>query len=177
MLSIQVSYRHLINALAWVILVSFVFLFLTGFAHYVYRAKVFTDDGSLYLSSLFNLSNENTVATWFSAMLLFVTGLFACLCYKAASPSRHSIFQHGWLVMAFVFFLMSLDEMGSIHENAGKLTFLDVFGDRGWQSVAAIPLGIIFIYMILFAWFSLRKSPATFCFLVLGSVLFLSIPV
>jgi hypothetical protein len=130
-----------------------------------------------YILSLFNLSSENTAASWFSSMLLFQVGLFALLCYWLdRSFSDASVFKYGWFFMSLFFLLLSLDEMGSIHENAGELASLDVMGDGGWQSVVMIPLAAVLLYMGMFAFKHLRHYRLCLLLMATGMLLILTIP-
>jgi hypothetical protein len=148
-------------------------ILLTGVVHNVFYQSPDMDEGSAYLLSLFALSHENTVASWYSSMLLFSTGLIALLCHWSqraeAKPNLNSFFSYGWIFIAFLFFAMSFDEMGSLHENIGKLE-LPAY-------IVLVPGVIVALYMMGFAWFFLRKNITPVVLLALGCALFSSIPV
>lgn len=79
--------------------------------------------GSINLNRYFNLNNELTLASWFSAAQLLTTGLLMII--VAAFSDRH-----GWpsprfcWVVGLGFIFLSLDETASIHESITELTRL-----------------------------------------------------
>jgi hypothetical protein len=128
--------------------------------------------------SQFNLAAENTVATWFSSMVLFVTAVFALLCYGiGAGEVAKRRFSYGWILMALFFLVLSLDEIGSIHENAGQISSLDLFGNQTWESVLILPLILVTAYMMAFAWTQLKDRLPIFLLMAAGALLLVSIPV
>lgn len=64
----------------------------------------------------FDLSIEMNFAVWWSAVLLFMVGLHA-LQNSISSQSRISC---AWRGISVIFFIFSLDEIGSIHERIGS---------------------------------------------------------
>src|SRR5207253_91176 len=95
--------------------------------------------------------------SWYSSMLLLSVAVLAMLCYwtdsqSPSSVSRHKFLAKGWLVIAAFFAFLSFDELGSLHENAGKVRSLDVMKDQSWESVLLVPGLLIVIYMGFFAW-------------------------
>lgn len=129
--------------------------------------------------SQLNLASENVAVTWYSSMLLFTAGVFALLCYLSSvqtSVSTRKWFLPGWVFIAMMFFLLSLDELGSIHENAGRLSGLDILGDNSWESVLAIPGIVVVTYLFAFGWIHLRKYPLTFGLMAVGTSLFATVP-
>lgn len=66
---------------------------------------------------LFNLNEEGTLGTWFSAAFLAVAGL-ACLTLTHADVRAH---RTGWRVAAAIFGLASLDEVAQLHDRVGKV--------------------------------------------------------
>lgn len=128
--------------------------------------------------SQFNLTSENTLATWYSSMVLLSTGSVALLCYLAGrSSGEQRAWNKGWLFLAFFFAFLSLDELGSLHENAGRLTSLDIFGTATWESVLLIPLGIVLMFLVIFAFKEVKWHSLAFWLMGAGAVLLLSIPV
>lgn len=63
----------------------------------------------------FNLAGEMTIAAWWSTALLLVAGLLACLLAALGEKLRYS-----WCTLALLFALLSLDELGSLHERAAQ---------------------------------------------------------
>jgi hypothetical protein len=161
----------------------FIILFLAGtaFIHFIYGESgtdfLSQNVTASYLLSQFNLSSENTLASWYSSMLLFQTFIMSALCYWSdRHGERRSLFRFGWLFIALFFLVLSLDEIGSLHENAGKISSMDVIGDGGWQSVVTVPLLLVLIYMGIFAWKHLKPFPQSFVLFFVGGILLLSLP-
>jgi hypothetical protein len=171
MVTISQNLKHLQRFFYANLFLCAVFLSLTGVVHKIFYETTITDQGLAYLLGLFALSHENSVATWYSSILLFCTGMAALLCYWStkAKPHRTSFFSHGWIFIACLFFLMSFDEMGSLHENLGKLELSEY--------VVVIPGIVVIVYMAIFAWLFLRKHVMTVVLLALGCILFASIPI
>ena len=119
-----------------------------------------------------NLARENVVAVWFSSMLpLLASGAcFLCLLARGQADDRDRM-HSGWLVLAFAFALMSLDEMGSIHERIAAQRGLLAWALALWPLFLGIPA-----FMLAFAWFQLRRSPAAFRLLLLGVLCLCSVP-
>jgi hypothetical protein len=168
---ISLNLKHLLRFFYANLFLCVVMLSLTGVVHKIFYESTITDQGLAYLLGLFALSHENSVATWYSSMLLFCTGMAALFCYWStkAKPQRASIFSHGWIVIACLFFLMSFDEMGSLHENLGKLELPEY--------VVMVPGIPVIVYMLIFAWLFLRRNVMTVILLALGCMLFASIPI
>jgi hypothetical protein len=161
----------------------FIILFLAGtaFIHFIYGESktdfLSRNVTASYFLSQFNLSSENTLASWYSSMLLFQTFIMAAVCFSADKQGeRRSLFRFGWLFIALFFLVLSLDEIGSLHENAGRISSMDVIGDGGWQSVIAVPLLLVLIYMGIFAWKHLKPFPQSFLLFFIGALLLLSLP-
>jgi hypothetical protein len=133
-----------------------------------------------YLGIQFSLANENVVASWYSALLLLAVCLAALICFlidqQRFIQTRSKILNYGWLLLSICFYLLSLDEISSIHERIGVLTTINPVGDW-WVDILGIPILIIGFFMFLFGWVRLRKSGWTFVFFALGIFLFLSVPI
>lgn len=164
---------------------SIIILVLTAIVHWIYADRgsagaFLNKDSVAYFISLFNLSSENTVASWYASMLLLYCGVLGFVAFAldtgkkvAAGPA---VFRYGWLIIAAIFVGLSLDELGSIHENAGNWSAFDIAGDRSWQSVLAIPLFMVLVFMVAFAWQRLRHSTTTVLLFFAGAMLLLSVP-
>ena len=171
------------SIIIFIIIGIFISLAGTAWVHYLFASPDRSSDilknaTLVYSISQFNLASENTLVTWFSSMLLFTAGIFALLSYwsrrEVAGDQR---FLKGWLIIAAMFALLSLDELGSIHENLGHLSTLDIMGNNSWESVLAIPVFLVVAYLVVFGWIHLRHKPATYSFMILGTLLFATIPV
>lgn len=81
-----------------------------------------TTDGVV---SAFDLDSEGSIASWFSIIVLFLCGLVTLLVRTlrmAAGAGRHESI--GWLAVACLWFLMSLDEGASLHEGFKEMMVL-----------------------------------------------------
>lgn len=64
------------------------------------------------------LGFEQTISTWWSAVLLASSGMMAYWCYRT-SHQRNIRPAFGWLLIAAVLFALSCDEVASLHETLG----------------------------------------------------------
>jgi len=144
------------------------------------QGGIFRNDMVALSANQLSLADENNLATWYSSMLLLSVALVAVLCYAVdnrQSEKKGRLISKGWLVMAAFFAFLSFDELGSLHENAGKLKALDVMKNQSWESVLIVPGIIIIVYMAIFAWVSLRHHRSTVLLMALGVILFVTVPV
>ena len=123
-----------------------------------------------------HLATENVVAAWYSSMLLLAIATLSVLAWAADRRADAGRLGHGWLLFAAVFALLSLDEIGSLHERVGMLPILSRRA-MGWVYVLALPIAFVGAFMVAFAWFHLRRVPAAFAFVLAGVVMFLMNPV
>ncbi|RKZ41889.1 MAG: hypothetical protein DRQ49_03615 [Gammaproteobacteria bacterium] len=112
---------------------------------------------------LLDLREENTLATWFSSMIFFATGLAFLLLGWGSSPDF--IISH---LTRFIFkltaigaILLSADEVASIHETVGKSFFR--FVSNLWAN--APPDNNGYFWVVLFAPFMLGGLLMTVYFL------------
>lgn len=182
---IQLSTRRVKTA---VIIMAVLNIFWLGgswlFTHY-YRS-IGSDWGAgtsvKYLLIHLNLATENVTAVWYSAMLLLLVGLMSGLCFaydkKRSTTFRDEVLSYGWLLFGAVFVLLSLDEMGSLHERLGMLAILNPFGDYapGWIDLLIVPIGLVALFMLLFGWVHIRRSRRALAFMIVGVTFFLTIP-
>lgn len=112
-----------------------------------------------------DLNVELNLATWWSSATLLVIALLA---YEMFSTVRDKT-RFAWLVLAGVFAILSLDEIGGFHER---------IGEAGWGPflpfVAVAGVLIVYALVTLFRERSMRRSTAL---IVLGFALLASIPV
>jgi len=136
-----------------------------------------------YFLVQFNLASENNIATWYSSMLIAMASFASLLCftldYFSAISSKEKLLSFGWLVFAFIFILLSLDELGSVHEMLGQLFYLNQAKDEkaGWIIVLTVPIILVAIFMIGFGLFKLLQNPKSFLFLIAGVIFYLINPV
>lgn len=136
------------------------------------------------VASQLNLGSENVAAVWYSSMLLFSVALAMTACFlvdREAGSGVHadaSLADYGWLMCAAVFVVLSLDELGSVHERIFFISAIPrVAGLHGWTSVLAVPIGIVAAGLLWFAAVRVRRQPMAAFLMVLGILLFVSIPV
>ncbi len=145
---------------------------------------VFRDGGALVQLTIgeLNLTGEDKIAPWYSSMLLLTIALAALGCWnldrRAVRTGRDRILTHAWAVVALLFAGLSLDEMGSLHERLPALLKVSLSESlNGWVEVFAIPIALVALFLLAFAWFRLRQSPAAAVLMALGALLFVSVPV
>lgn len=106
----------------------------------------------------------------------------AVCCYvvevRAPASRRDRQLAWGWWVVAAAFTLLSLDELGSLHERVGEVSRLNLFAGRliSWVGVLAFPIAAVALLLLLFAWTRMRRSPSAFFLFVLGVLLLLTVP-
>ena len=140
------------------------------------RGRAFIDYGLVQ----FHLATENVIAAWYSSMLLLSVAAAAAIAYALDRRRSHTgidrLVDAGWLVIAGCFALLSLDEIGSLHERVGMVT-RGASKATGWVYVLALPIGLIALFMAAFAWLRLRRARAAAVCFAAGIALFLSNPV
>lgn len=107
----------------------------------------------------FDLDREFTFATYFSAFLFLANSLVIGTIYQF--EQKYIKGYKGWLFVGFVFFCLSLDEVGRFHEsiipflkkNASSLSF--VYDSGKYWVVVMGP--IILITIIYLSWFLFKK--------------------
>ena len=124
----------------------------------------------------FHLYTENVIAVWYASMLLLSVATAAVIAYaldrRQSQTGVERVVATGWLVIAGCFALLSLDEIGSLHERLGTGTRGGLA--TGWVYVLAVPIGLIALFMAAFAWLRLRRARAAAAFVLAGIALFLS---
>lgn len=134
------------------------------------------------LLALFNLLEENVVASWYSSMLYFLIGIIAFFCYLVDEQKSYSrnekVLNAFWIFVSIIFFLLSFDEMGSFHEVIGETDFLKSIGngkDTGWF-IFHFVIGAIGISMCLFFSLKFKRYPFPLAMNLLAILLLLSNP-
>lgn len=130
-----------------------------------------------------NLAWENTGAAWYSSMLLLLVAIVSMLCFiKEAyqvSNKKPSFLSYGWLVFGLIFLTLSLDEIGSIHENVDQIAFFKAIGfGGGLQSnmLYAVIL-LVGLFMVSFFWARFKQNKTALLFVVLGTLCYISNPI
>lgn len=86
-----------------------------------------------------NLGDENTIAAWWSGMLLLVSSLHAYDGSRRTAPDQPEV-AGAWRIIAALLLFLSFDEVGSVHERTGQLTI-----DLGYSEW--IPLGVLAVLL------------------------------
>lgn len=108
----------------------------------------------------FNLAIENNFATWWSGILLLLITLHASdgfFLKRSSNPLQ----SRGWAAIALIFAILSMDEIGSIHERASKLISL---GGIWWS---LLPFAIVVLFLIFYSFYALYKSKVSYRRLIL----------
>jgi hypothetical protein len=130
-----------------------------------------------YAAVQFSLATENTLATWYSAMVMLGASAMAMLC--GALDARHRALRFrgfgvtGWMAASLLFAFLSFDEIGSFHERVDVVDSLRGLGgpSAAWDAVLMV-LGLAVVATGL-AWCVLQFRGAwwTLLFLALGVLL------
>ncbi|WP_432544581.1 hypothetical protein [Kineococcus sp. SYSU DK002] len=169
MLEVTISPRRLLLGLLAVVaaltLTSYAFLLLTvGLgvdAPVVVSARKF-----------FDVNAETNLPSWFSAVLLTVTGLVTCDAGRRAFAGRQPWRWH-WTVLGAGFCYLSLDELVGLHERfVGPMTAL--VGDGGVFKYAwvAAALPAVAVVAVLYARFLAALPRRTAGLVLLGGALY-----
>ncbi|MCL7971303.1 MAG: hypothetical protein M8866_04300, partial [marine benthic group bacterium] len=137
------------------------------------------------------LAAENNAAVWVASMLLFGVGLVALICagverLVAASGSGTGTDPRSivvaWSVVAAGFFLLSLDEMGSLHERLAdnvvvRLVLPEIGFVEGWAAVFTAPLVLLAVVVLWASWRHFQAVSGMLPLVSIGVLLFLTAPV
>lgn len=118
--------------------------------------------------SIFDLDTEESIGTWFSAVLLLMAGRFLWL--QRGALRRHGERDVlGWTVLAVGFHILSLDEVAGMHEYLNQMLKSNDTGIR-WTAIggpAAALVGLAYVPWLL------RLPARTRAFFIVGGVLYL----
>ncbi|WGU40493.1 MULTISPECIES: hypothetical protein [unclassified Phenylobacterium] len=135
-------------------------------------------EASRLLFELFDLNGENNVPTWFTALVWAMAAGLAMVASRREFSSD-SVMRWSWFLLGGVFLLLSLDEVGSLHERLLGLagdTIKRSFGlaDSFYYSWA--PMGMLAVILVagLFIPFMLRIPRGVAARLILAAGVFLS---
>lgn len=104
---------------------------------------------------MFQFDREANLPTWFSSILLLGNGLLLALIASGAQQLRRQ-----WFCLSFLFFLLSLDEVASLHEAAGRFASRVALGGEG-TSFAWVVLALPLLLVLYLAYRKfLAKLPA-----------------
>ena len=146
------------------------------------RGRAFVD----HVLVQFHLGAENVVAAWYSSMLLLLVAVSCVMAYALDRRHAHGWFRRtlamGWLALAAAFTVLSLDEVGSIHERVGMSGALATAVSQGagqpigWVYLLALPMALAAFFILSFAWVQLRRAPMAFALVAAGILLYVSNP-
>lgn len=121
---------------------------LTG-AHVVAMVIWFRDllpiEEWLYFS-FFDLDEEESIGTWYSALILFGAGRLALLQSRYARSGSQGWYSW-WLLMAIGFHLLSLDEVAGFHEFVNTMV-----EDTHWTTYGAAIALVVAVAYLPFLW-------------------------
>jgi len=100
LIAIGLTLAHIVSAVAW------------------YRDLLPVDDWLYY--SFFDLDEEESLGTWFSALILFVAGQLTLLQARFVRSNQRDWYGW-WLILPIGFHLLSLDEVAGFHESVNTV--------------------------------------------------------
>lgn len=122
-----------------------------------------------------DLRVENNLAAWWSGMLLLMVALHAFDGF-VAKRRREPRGARGWLLVAVIALIFSIDELASVHERVS--IFGTALGIGIWPALA--PFGLILLVMLGAALIDLRAGrleARRFRLLAIGFLVILTVPV
>jgi hypothetical protein len=129
-----------------------------------------------------NLAWENTLATWYSSMLLLIVALLAIICFvidRQNKMNRYNNFlSYGWVIISLIFAGLSLDEIGAIHESLGNIDFFRNLGIKEalLSNTFYILIALVGVFMTAFGFLRFKKNKWAMLFGILGVLLFITVP-
>ncbi len=135
-----------------------------------------------FLLAQSDLTRENVIASWYSAMLLLLAAVISFICFlcdgQFTTNWKSRLIKYGWLVFCAIFLLLSLDEMGSFHEMIGDTNLLKTigFGEGGGWNAFYFLVGLAGLFMITFFIIKFRRNKWSLLFALAGVLLYLSNP-
>jgi hypothetical protein len=124
-----------------------------------------------------SLATENTLATWYSAMLMLAVSAMAILCCcldaRYREPGYRRFLTTGWMAASLLFAFLSFDEIGSFHERVDVVDSVRRLGgfSAAWDIVlVAIGLAVL-VLGVAWCFLQFRGARWPLAFLVLGVLL------
>lgn len=101
----------------------------------------------------FDLGEESSLPTWYSSLLLLFCAVLLAI-ISAACRTANEPFTRHWLFLAFVFTVLSIDEIASVHEAVGGELYLAVdlpdYLFFAWVILAAPMVAILAVVYLRF---------------------------
>jgi hypothetical protein len=180
LINVQASSNQLRLALLVAISINFCFIIGTWLCNTINLASQTYFIGFLLRES--NLAWENTLATWYSSMLLLVVALLAIICFivdRQNNTNRNKNFlNYGWIIISLIFTGLSLDEIGSIHESLGNIGFFLSLGIKEalLSNTFYALIMLVGLFMAAFGFLKFKKNKWAIIFGIAGVVLFITLP-
>ena len=129
------------------------------------------------------LGIERNLASWYASLLLLLVAVAALVAWSVDATrasdqtDRRRWMAHGWWLIAAAFIALSLDEHASLHECLGS-SDIDPLetGLSGWVATFLLPIVGVAFFFLLFGLDRLRYDRWGSALLVIGIILFLSVP-
>ncbi len=147
--------RLVLRAVGQYLLIGALIVIAAGVAREAYVAYTEAGHSSTQLQRI-NLDAENSIPAWFSSMLLFINAAVLGLIAFAAKSKKDPDAIY-WIVLAWIFVFLSVDEAASLHERTME-PIRNALGVSGIFFFAwIIPVGAaLFVMAIFYARFLLR---------------------
>jgi hypothetical protein len=124
-----------------------------------------------FLAHLFSLNAEQNPPSLFSAAALLLTAAVCGLCARRSEKKENSF----WVLMAFVFAYLAIDEAIAIHELLIPRARIFFHASGAFANAWVIPYGIALIVFVSFIFGPLMRLPApTRNGLVLAGIVFVT---
>ncbi|MDX1371449.1 MAG: hypothetical protein R3321_03225 [Nitrososphaeraceae archaeon] len=116
----------------------------------VYRYN-YNNGASRFLTAFFNVDVEYNLPTWVNTLYLLINSLllFVITFLNRKAEKKHS---SKWLILAFIFFILSTDEIIKLHENLNT-PIIHYFKTSGYLHFAWIIPGTIFLLILAITYY------------------------
>lgn len=118
-----------------------------------------------FVAYQFNMDSEAVLGAWYPSALLLVVAFFAFMNYNLERLATKGMWPLGWLGIAAISFLLSMDEVAAMHERVGLWFQRKVGGIAflpeayAWVLALAPFILAVVVFYILFFLRQLRKVP------------------
>jgi hypothetical protein len=114
---------------------------------------------------------------------LLIVALLAIICFvldrQSSSMTRYNNFlSYGWVIISLIFKVLSLDEIGSIHESLGNMNFFRNLGVKEalLSNTFYILIILVSLFMAAFGFLRFKKNKWAMFFGIFGVLLFITVP-